>query len=129
MEKIKIIAGDIPAGDCVISCHQELKVVIIVPLGGKDSYTLHLKRVEQLTAEKIKTLSGTAGWGVVGAALLGPLGAIGGMLLGGNKTEMSFLCETEEGVSFLGVSNVKVYQELVALVLSSTLTGETALDK
>jgi len=38
-----------------------------------------------------RTLTGTAAAGIVGAVLLGPLGAIGGMLFGGMPLTPSFL--------------------------------------
>ncbi len=37
-----------------------------------------ITRLEQLDQESAKSLAGTAAWGAVGYALLGPLGAIGG---------------------------------------------------
>ncbi len=81
---------------------------------------MHLKSIEQLTVEKIKNLSGTAAGGIAGAALLGPLGAIGGMLIGGNKTEVSFLCVTQDEKQFIGATDPKVYQKLVAASLSKS---------
>lgn len=113
MAKIKVLAGDIPAAEYTVSVNPQYGFIVLVQL-GHPTLTIKVASVEQLTAEKVKGLAGTAGWGLAGAALLGPLGAIGGMLLGGNKTEISFLCITKEGQSFMGLTNGKVYQQIVA---------------
>jgi hypothetical protein len=117
MDRIKIMGGDYPSGDCYASITPETGLVILSS-AKSGSYSLQLKSIEQLTVEKIKNLSGTAAWGIAGAALLGPLGAIGGMLIGGNKTEVSFLCVTQEEKQFIGATDPKVYQKLVAASLA-----------
>jgi hypothetical protein len=117
MDKINIIGGDYPSGDCYASITPGTGLVILSSANA-GSYSMHLKSIEQLTVEKIKNLSGTAAWGIAGAALLGPLGAIGGMLIGGNKTEVSFLCVTQDEKQFIGATDPKVYQKLVAASLS-----------
>ncbi|WP_295612338.1 hypothetical protein [uncultured Lamprocystis sp.] len=119
MDKIKIIGGDYPSGDCYASIAPGTGLVILSSTNG-GSYSMHLKSIEQLTVEKIKNLSGTAAGGIAGAALLGPLGAIGGMLIGGNKTEVSFLCVTQDEKQFIGATDPKVYQKLVAASLSKS---------
>lgn len=51
-----------------------------------------------------RTLAGTAAAGIVGAALLGPLGAIGGMLFGGRKrevTDITVSCVLTDGRVFI----------------------------
>ena len=63
---------------------------------------------------KVKTLAGTAGWGFVGLVALGPLGAIGGMLLGGNKKEVSFTAELDDGRKFMAVTDCKTWRKIAA---------------
>ncbi len=65
---------------------------------------------------KVKKLAGTAGWGVVGLVALGPLGAIGGMLLGGNKKEVSFTAELDDGRRFMAVTDSKTWRKSAAAV-------------
>jgi hypothetical protein len=60
-----------------------------------------IERIERLTEEKVKKVGGTLAWGVAGAALLGPLGAIGGILIGGNKKEVVFSCYLKDGRKFM----------------------------
>jgi len=134
MDKIKILAGDLPVtltNGCVIQVWPTSGGIWLATSASAMGYSYHVKNVNIMTEEKIKKISGTAGWGLAGAALLGPLGAIGGMLLGGNKTETTFLCETHEGDKFLGVTDIKIYQQIVAASMSSvylnSLEGELTL--
>ncbi|MFA4941015.1 MAG: hypothetical protein WC582_00225 [Patescibacteria group bacterium] len=69
----------------------------------------NVKSIEMINEEKRKKLAGTAGWGLVGAVALGPLGAIGGMLLGGNKKEVIFTCELEDGRKFMASTDSKTW--------------------
>lgn len=113
MAKVKVVAGDIPAAEYTVSVNAQKGVMALVRT-WHPTLIVKVASVEQLTVEKVKGLAGTTGWGLAGATLLGPLGAIGGMLLGGNKTEISFLCTTQEGQSFMGITDGKVYQQIVA---------------
>lgn len=77
-----------------------------------------LKSAEVMTAEKVKKLAGTAGWAFAGAIALGPLGAIGGMLLGGNKQRVTFAAELKDGRRFLAETDGKTFQKIQALVFT-----------
>jgi hypothetical protein len=43
-----------------------------------------------VTEENKKKFLSSAGWGLVGGALLGPVGLVAGALAGGNRKEISF---------------------------------------
>jgi hypothetical protein len=117
MAKVKVLAGDFASGEYTGSAYSKWGIVVLVHL-GKPTLKMQIASIEQLTQEKVKRLAGTAGWGIAGAALLGPLGAIGGMLLGGNKTEISFVCTGRDGKKFMGLTDAKFYQQLVAASMS-----------
>ena len=70
--------------------------------------------MDLLTEEKVKKLAGTAGWGLAGGALLGPLGALGGVLLGGNKKEVAFACYLKDGRKFMATTSNKTWQSILA---------------
>ena len=62
-----------------------------------------------------RTLTGTAAAGIVGAALLGPLGAIGGMLFGGRKrqvTDVTVSCALTDGRIFILQGSPDLYTTL-----------------
>jgi hypothetical protein len=113
MTKVTVMAGDFISGEYSASARPKSGLVVLVQF-GKPVVTMRIASIEQLTQEKVKRLAGTAGWGLAGAALLGPLGAIGGMLLGGNKTQISFVCTGRDGKKFMGLTDVNFYQKLVA---------------
>ena len=64
------------------------------------------------TQESQKKLLGTAAMGAAGLLVLGPLGAIGGMLLGGNKTTVTFVGTFDDGQSFVATCDVKLFSKL-----------------
>lgn len=74
-----------------------------------------LERIELLDEEKVKKLAGTAGWGVAGAVLLGPIGAIGGILIGGNKKEVAFAAYLKDGRKFMATTDGGTWKKLMAI--------------
>ncbi len=120
MSTIKIIAGDLDHGDWQFT--GMFGTCLMTRASTKSSFwtgeSVDLKSavesVDQLNEEKVKKLAGTAVWGVAGAALLGPLGAIGGMLLGGNKKEVAFACYLKDGRKFMATTDGKTWQKILA---------------
>ncbi len=120
MAKIKIEAGDLDKGSWKFTSMFGTAIMT------KSSTTDHLwkgetynfctdfKDVELLDDEKVKKLAGTAGWGLAGAALLGPLGAIGGILLGGNKKEVAFAGYLNDGKKFMATTDGKTWKKIMA---------------
>ena len=69
-----------------------------------------------------RTLSGTAAAGIVGAALLGPLGAIGGMLFGGRKRQVidvTVSCALSDGRIFILQGSHDLYAMLQKILPNS----------
>lgn len=79
-----------------------------------------LKSVEVATEEKIKKLSGALSFGLVGGVLLGPLGALVGALVGGNKKEITFVATFHDGRSFVATTDPKTFAALKAEALDSS---------
>lgn len=83
-----------------------------------------VKSAELQTEESLKKLAGSAGWGftgaIVGGLLTGGLGLVvgglAGVLSGGNKTEVCFSCELEDGRKFLAITDKKTYQSILAVL-------------
>lgn len=120
MASITVIGGDFAATKWSSIVKPQHGFVVMSATGtpghlfGVETHTLHIASVEALTEEKVKKLGGTAAWGLAGAALLGPIGAIGGLLIGGNKTEVTFMLEDKEGKKFIGRTDAKTYSSLLA---------------
>lgn len=74
----------------------------------------NIDKIEVVTEESKKKFIGTAGWGLVGATALGPLGLIAGALVGGNKKEICFVCYLKDDRKFMAIADPGTYQEIVA---------------
>ncbi len=85
-----------------------------------------IKSAELQTEEKLKKLAGSAGWGFAGAVVGGLLtggiglavGGLAGVLSGGNKTDICFSCELEDGRKFLAVTDKKSWQNILAVLFA-----------
>jgi hypothetical protein len=100
---VKVLAGDLPQGKQKILLNS-------------------IKSAELQTEDKLKKLAGSAGWGFAGALAGGLLtggiglavGGLAGILSGGNKTEVCFSGELEDGQRFLAVTSKKTWQRILA---------------
>ena len=120
MATIKVHAGDIDKGTWQFTGMFGTSIMTRASTTGHMwkgetyNFATDVERVEMLDEEKVKKLAGTAGWGLVGAALLGPLGAIGGILLGGNKKEVVFACYFKDGRKFMATTDSKTFTKISA---------------
>ena len=88
-----------------------------INLPGNNSGAIPLHRIESVdvaTEQSIKRLSGTLGWGAVGAAVLGPVGMLAGLLAGGNTKEVTYVAVLEGGWVFVATSDVKTFAAIKA---------------
>jgi hypothetical protein len=116
MAVIKVLAGDFLPGNADYSWGS-----ITLLTEGKgffaDSHNISINELESIdiaTEDSVKKLGGTVGWGVAGAALLGPAGLLAGLLLGGKKKEVTFVAKFNDGRKFMGTSDSKTYAKLLA---------------
>lgn len=120
----KVIAGDFPTHASFTSTFGNGCYIVS---GWNDEVKLddHIKSAEILTEESKKKFMGAAGWGLVGAAALGPLGLIAGVLAGGNKKEICFACELKDGRKFMAIADSSTFHKINALVFNkSTLNNQ-----
>lgn len=112
-KKVKVLAGDLPAGEW------EFNLGIL--WGGLDQINLahELKAIEIKTEESAKNIAQTLGWAVAGNIVFGPLGLIAGLAMGGNRKQVCCLCELKDGRKFLALMDAKIYQQMMALTLTS----------
>ncbi|MBP6747906.1 MAG: hypothetical protein WC028_20430 [Candidatus Obscuribacterales bacterium] len=110
--KVKILAGDLTAGDW------EFKMGVL--WGGFDQVNLatDLKSMQIQTEESAKNLAQTLGWAVVGNIVFGPLGLIAGLAMGGNRKQVCAMCELKDGRKFLAIMDSKIYQQMMALTMT-----------
>lgn len=80
--------------------------------GGTSYGKANIKMVEQLDEENKKKVLGTLGWGTAGLLVLGPLGAIGGMLVGGKGKKVIFVAEFSDGKKIMGETDSKLFTKI-----------------
>ncbi|MFC1567473.1 hypothetical protein ACFL3R_01380 [Thermodesulfobacteriota bacterium] len=108
MADIKIHAGDFKTGSISSGGSLTLDGKTISPFGG-------VANVEIASEETVKSYAGKAGWAVAGAVVLGPVGALAGLVFGGRKNETTFIIQLKDGRKLLGTVNSKEFPKVLAL--------------
>lgn len=111
-KKVKVMAGDIPSGEWEFNMGALWGAFETVQLQGE------IKSVQLQTEEGAKDIARTLGWGLAGAITFGPVGALAGLVMGGNRKEVCALFELKDGRKFLALMDSKIYQQMLALSLS-----------
>ena len=117
MATINVHAGDFGKGKG--SMHFGVIVFAWQPGDGLTGKTINLSDLETVdiaTEENVKKIGGTVGWGVVGAALLGPVGLLAGLLAGGRGKEVTFVARLKDGRKFLATTDAGSYKKIAAAV-------------
>lgn len=112
MRKVKVHAGDFPS----ITMEFNGKSFSFYEKGWTNTF-LPAKEIESLeiaTEDKVKKIGGTLTGGLVGGVLLGPLGLVGGALLGGNKKEITFIAIFKDGKKMLATTDSKTFTQIQA---------------
>lgn len=86
----------------------------------------NIASVEVVTEANKKKFLGATGWGLVGLATFGVVGAAAGVLAGGNKKEICFACYLKDGRRFMAVTDANLYQKIVADSMSDSSPIGTA---
>lgn len=68
-----------------------------------------LTTIEIASEESVKRVGGTLGWGVAGAALLGPVGLLAGLLMGGRRKEVTFVASFKDGRKLMATTDNKTF--------------------
>jgi len=114
MAKIKIHAGDFPKGEGQFMFGAFTLKTADNPFWGEGISANQLEQVEIASEESIKKLGGAIGWGLVGGALLGPVGLLAGLLLGGKKKQVCFVAKLKDGRKFLASTDSQTFIKIQA---------------
>lgn len=68
--------------------------------------------IEFATESNTKKARGAIGLGAVGGLTFGPVGAIAGLLLGGNKKETNFVVELKDGKMFIASTTPDIFLKI-----------------
>lgn len=106
MGKVTLVGGNFGTG----TAHLVSGAKINLPGYGSGAIPLHrIESVEVATEQSVKRLSGTLGWGAVGAVALGPIGMLAGLLAGGKSKEVSFIAVLEGGWVLVATADIKTF--------------------
>ena len=122
MSTIKVEAGDFRAGKYskyVSTFGANMFLMAINEMGWTGFKTIKypVSQIEELTEaseENVKRFWGTAGWGVAGGLLLGPVGLLAGLISGGRGKSITFVCKFKDGKKFLGTTDSKTFLKIRA---------------
>jgi hypothetical protein len=81
---------------------------------GKAISLSKLESIEIATEESVKRIGGTVGWGLAGLAVLGPFGALAGLLVGGRGKQVTFVARFKGGRKLLATTDSKTFTKLQA---------------
>ena len=124
MAKIKVHAGDFLKGDGELSYGSFTLKTKKHSWMGETISMKRLSAVEIASEENVKRIGGTIGWGVAGAAILGPVGLLAGLLAGGRGKDITFIAQFSDGRKFLGTTDSKTFTEMKAVCFGRQHNGE-----
>ena len=115
--RMRIVGGDFEAGDWSVQARGGLVAMARAGVSVRPAAAaLPLAAVELLSVEKAKSLAAASGCAAAGAVAFGAVGALGGVLLGGNRTDVCFRVQLRDGRGFVATSGPQVFQQLTAAV-------------
>lgn len=118
MHPIKIHAGDFHGKGAYGSGWAETPGVLLLPCEahplGERILDTELASIELATEETVTGLGGAVGWGLVGGALLGPVGLLAGLLRGGQKRQITFIAQFKDGRKMLATTDRETFAKLQA---------------
>jgi len=116
MAKIEVHAGDFRGNGMFMSVLGSGAFTLMSEAhpAGEGIPLTEVATVEMASEESVKKLGGTVGWGLAGAALLGPVGLLAGLLKGGNKKQVTFVCVFKDGRKMLATTDSKTYTKIMA---------------
>ena len=109
--KVNVLGGDVQQGEWQFEGNTLWGPFEQIELDGE------VKSVTMQTEEGAKNIAHTLGWGLAGGLVLGPAGAIAGMVFGGNRKQVCAMVELKDGRKFLATMDSKIYQQMLALTL------------
>jgi len=132
---VKIHGGDVPKGVYVFN-----KGVIEGPSLVKKTNLPSLKLYENLVELEVldsvntseRTYTGTIASGLLGYALLGPLGSIGGMLVGGAKNKKDvviFACGLSPKTTFIAETDKETFSSIKAILNRNLANKKVVAEK
>ena len=85
--------------------------------------------LEQITEENKHRVLAKAGWSVLGAVALGPVGLLAGLFMGGKSKQICVAVKMKTGQEFIAECDTKTYSKLYAEFMDTDKTGYNDAEK
>ena len=121
MSQFKVLAGDFKATTSYLNSGT-LGLFDPKKNSPMPDYSIPLssvRTVEVATEENVKRAAGTIGWAAAGGLLLGPIGLVGGALLGGRGKDVTFVVVFRDGRKLLARGNSSTYEKFLQAAFQS----------
>ncbi|WP_080608364.1 MULTISPECIES: hypothetical protein [Yersinia] len=109
MAKIKVHAANFPYEEMSITSGSLFIKTKWYQVSGDIVLPTDVITVEVASEDSVKKVGGAMGWGVIGGVLMGPVGLIAGVLLGGNKKDVTFIAELSGERKFMATTDSKTF--------------------
>ncbi len=107
-------------GDFTYAAYQPASRTLVLASAGGPRIEQPLRDLVasiEITTEEKAGIGPGLGWGVAGALVAGPVGALAGALLGSNAKKIVFIARLKDGRKFMGRTSPRVYTQLQAALL------------
>ena len=81
-----------------------------------------IDEIEVANEENVKNVQGALGLGAAGGLLLGPAGLLGGILISGNKKEVTFVVKFIDGRKFMATTDNSTFKEIQTALFDLSIT-------
>ena len=126
MAKIKVLAGDFLKAEGSFNWDTlYLKTEKHLIMGERINVS-ELETIEPASEDNVKKIGGTLGWGAVGGLAFGPLGALGGIILGGKGKEVTFVAQFKDGRKLMATTDSETFKKLQAAVFQASIAPNTS---
>lgn len=129
MARVEVIGGEIPTGKWDTSfVFNDVFPEIVTNIGGNFK-KLDLNTVvsaEIVDQEQIKSIASSAGWGIAAGLAAGLLtgglgfiaGGVAGAMAKGQRTEVTFMCELQDGRKFIAITDPKTWKRIMGITMT-----------
>ncbi|WP_040068900.1 hypothetical protein [Pseudomonas batumici] len=114
MSKIKILAGDFLDGHAEHEGGYIIVETALYPWPGLKLPTSEIADIRAVSEASHQGMRGTMSLSLAGAMVLGPVGAIAGLMLADEEKEVTFSLDFRDGRSLLCVTDGRTYRDIEA---------------
>jgi hypothetical protein len=116
MVKIKILAGDFLDGYAAYEPGLITIETVVYPWPGLKISTQEIRDVALVSENSRRSVSSSVSLGLAGAMVLGPIGAVAGLMLAGEEEEVTFSLALRDGRSMLCAADGRTFRNIESAI-------------